>query len=130
VFQVIKKKVPETVLEMWIGEILLGILVEAIGLIFVKDRLNFTIGLVCGVLLSIAGIYHMWWAIDRSLDMNEKKAGRFVGTQYGIRYACLIMLVAILYVTGWGNAFAAFGGYIIMKLAAYIQPFIHKVLRR
>lgn len=129
-FQKIKNRIPDTVLEMWIGEIFFGIVVLAIGLIFAKAKLNFAIGLVCGVALSIVSIYHMWWAIDRSFNLEEQKAGRFVGAQYGIRYACLIMLVAVLYVTGWGNAFAAFGGYILMKLAAYIQPFIHKVLRR
>lgn len=126
----IQKVIPETVYEMWIGELLFGIVAELIGVLLVKNKVGYSIGLWSGVVLAFISIYHMWWAIDRAFDMNENKAGKFVGSQYGIRYALLIMMVAILYVTGWGNAFAAFLGYIGMKLAAYIQPFIHKILRR
>ena len=126
----IKNKIPETVLEMWIGETLFGVVCELIGIWFVKDKLGFTVGIICGVILALICIYHLWWAINRSMSMNEDKAGKFVGTQYGIRYACLILLVTLLYITGWGNPFAAFLTYVGMKAAAYMQPFIHKLLRR
>lgn len=128
--EIIQNKIPETVLEMWIGEVLYGCVCELAGIWFVSNKPGYTIGLICGMVLAMAGIYHLWWAIDKSFDKEEKDAGKFVGTQYGIRYALLIMTVAILYVTGWGNAFAAFIGYIGMKMAAYLQPFIHKKLRR
>lgn len=126
----LQNKIPEIVLEMWIGEFLFCLLCELIGIWFVKDKIGFTIGLACGGLLALASIYHMWWALDRSMDMDEKGAGKFVGSQYGIRYALIVFLVALLYVTKWGNAFAAFFSYLGMKMAAYIQPFIHRLIRR
>jgi len=123
--------VSETVTEMWIGEMLFGILCELIIVWFVQDRLGFSIGLWCGVILGQACVLHMQRTIYRSLDItDEKDAGKYVGSRYLIRYFALIALVAILYFTHVGNAFAAFLGYMGMKPAAYTQPFIHKLIRR
>lgn len=123
--------VSETVTEMWIGEILFGIVCNLIVVWFVHDKLGFMIGLWAGVALCIFSIYHMQTTIYRSLDItDENDAGKYVGSRYLIRYAALIALVVILYFTGIGNAFAAFAGYMGMKPAAYIQPFIHKLIRR
>ena len=124
------KKPTEVVVEMWIGELFFAVLCELIGFFLVKNRITYTIGIASGMLLACFAIYHMWWVIDKSFDKDEKDAGKFAGAQYGIRYALLILLVSVLYVTNWGNAFAAFLSYIGMKVAAYIQPFIHKLIRR
>ena len=123
-------ELPETVTEMWIGELLFGIICEMLAVWFVNNKFGFTIGICGGTLLAIFNTYHMWWVLDRSFDMDENKAGKYAGAQYGIRYALLIVLVAVLYLTGWGNAFAAFAAYMGIKVAAYIQPFIHKLIRR
>ena len=119
---------PETVIEMWLGQLLFFAVCELTGVWFVSDKTGYTIGLLCGTLLALGSIYHIWWALDKSLDMEEKRAGGFVGTQYGIRYGALILLIAFLYVTGFGNAFAAFLGYMGIKATAYMQPFIHRIL--
>lgn len=127
----IKNKLPDTVVEMWIGEVLFGLLCQLIGIFLVKERLGYSIGLWCGVILTIFCTWHMWSTIDRSLTIaDEKSAGKYVGSRYVIRYFALIVMVAVLYITGWGNAFAAFLGYMGMKPAAYLAPFIHNKIRR
>lgn len=124
------KKLPDTVTEMWIGECLWGVVCELIGVWFVTDKLGCSIGLWLGVILSAYSAYHMWKCIDVAMDMQEDSASKYLGSRYIIRYFLLIILVVALYFTGWGNPFAAFVGYLGMKPAAYIAPFIHKLLRR
>lgn len=126
----IKNRLPETVTEMWIGEGLWGVVCELVSVWFVQQKLALSIGIWLGVLLSLFCTYHMWKSIDTSLDMDEGHAGKYLGSRYVIRYFALIVLVVILYFTKWGNPFAAFIGYLGMKPAAYIAPFIHKILRR
>lgn len=127
----LEERFTDTVTEMWIGELLFGIVCELVFVWFAKDRLTFSIGLWAGVILCMACTLHMQRTIYRSLDIaDEKDAGKYIGSRYLIRYFALIILVVLLYFSGLGNAFAAFLGYMGMKPAAYIQPFIHKVIRR
>lgn len=125
-----KNKFSDTVVEMWIGEGLWGIICELVSVWFVQQKLNLSIGLWLGVALSAFCTYHMWKSIDIAMSMDEGGAGKYLGSRYVIRYFALIVLIAILYFTKWGNPFAAFVGYLGMKPAAYIAPFIHKLLRR
>lgn len=121
----------ETVVEMWIGELIFGLVCELAGVWFVKDKIGCSIGLWLGIILSIFCTWHMYYSIDRSLSFtNEKDAGKYLGSRYLIRYFAIIALIVVLYFTGIGDVFTAFLGYLGMKPAAYIQPFIHKLLRR
>lgn len=127
----IKQKPGVTVFEMWIGTVLFAILCEFIGIWFVKDRAAYTMGIVSGALLSCFATWHIWYMLDSSLETgDEKTASRRIGTGYLIRYFALIILIVVLYLTRIGSPFAAFIAYFGMKPAAYMQPFIHRLLRR
>lgn len=122
---------PAIVTEMWVGIIAFAALCELIGVWFVPDKAGYSIGLWMGAVLSCICSYHIWSALDRSLDLpDEKAAARRVGAGYIIRYLALIVLIVILFLTKIGSPFAAFLGYIGMKPAAYLQPTVHKISDR
>lgn len=124
------KKIDQTLAELWVGEILFGILCQIPGAILVHDKAGFSIGLWAGVLLAGACSFHMWWVLQRAMDMAEQDAGKMAGTQYLLRYLAVILLVLGAYFSGRINAFAAFLGYMSMKGGAYLTPFVHKGYNR
>ena len=121
-----KIKIDATLFDLCLGIFLYGIVCQIVILFFSRTP-AYSIGLWIGVVLAVAGSVHMWWTIDRSLDMASKDATKTVGTQYLIRYFILVAVMALLAVSGFANPLFAFLGYMGMKVAAYIQPFIRKI---
>ena len=121
------KKISETLKELLIGILFYGILVEIIGICFVKDKIYFSIGLWIGIFLAFAAAIHMWWGIDKALDMGEG-AGKYALSQNMIRYGVIVVAFAALCVMDLGNPLAAFAGIMGLKAGAYLQPFTHKIM--
>lgn len=122
----IRKKINPTLFDLCLGIFIWGILCQIVILIFSRIP-AYSIGLWIGILLGIAGAIHMWWTLDRSLDMISKGATKTVGTQSIIRYVVLVVAMALLAVSGFANPLFAFLGYMGMKAAAYMQPFTRKI---
>lgn len=62
------EKVNETVLELWTGILLWGIVCQLIPVWFLKEKADYSLGLWLGILLAGASAFHMWWALDRGLS--------------------------------------------------------------
>lgn len=121
-----KIKIDATLFDLCLGIFLYGVVCQIVVLFFSRKP-EYSIGLWIGVFLAIAGSVHMWWTIDRSLDMASRDAGKTVGTQYLLRYFILVAAVALLAVSGFANPLLAFLGYMGMKVSAYMQPFTRKI---
>ena len=121
------KKISETLKELLIGILFYGIIVEIIGLCFIKDKMYFTIGLWFGIILAWAAAIHMWWGIDRALDLGDG-AGKYALSQNMIRYGVIVVAFGALCVMDFGNPIAAFAGIMGLKAGAYLQPFTHKII--
>ena len=124
-----KIKIDATLFDLCLGIFLYGIVCQIIILFFSK-RPEYSIGLWIGVILGIAGSVHMWWTIDKSLDMISKDASKPAGAHYLIRYFILVLVMALLAVIGFANPLFAFLGYMGMKASAYMQPFTRKISSR
>lgn len=122
----IRKKINPTLFDLCLGIFIWGILCQIVILIF-GGMPAYSIGLWTGIVLGIAGAIHMWWTLDRSLDMVSKGATKTVGAQSIIRYIVLVVVMALLAVSGFANPLFAFWGYMGMKAAAYMQPFTRKI---
>lgn len=121
-----KKKIDTTLFELCLGIFFYGIVCQAVILIFSR-RTEYSIGLWIGVILGILGAIHMWWALNRGLDMGEKGAVKTVGTQSIIRYFVIMAVMAICACSGFANPIFVFLGYMGMKVSAYMQPFTHRI---
>lgn len=121
-----RKKMDPTLLELWIGILAYGILFETVLLFFSREP-AYGAGLWIGVFLALAGAFHMWWSLDRGLDLPEKDAVKSMGTQNIIRYVILVIVMGILMCTDFANPIFAFCGYMGMKVSAYLNPLIHRL---
>lgn len=124
-----KIKIDATLFDLCLGIFLYGIVCQVI-ILFFSRKSEYNIGLWIGVVLAIIGSIHMWWTINRSLDMASKDATKTAGSQYLIRYFILVVVMALLAVSGFANPLFAFLGYMGMKVAAYMQPFTRKISSR
>lgn len=121
-----KKKIDPTLFELCLGILLYGVIFEIALLIFDGDPAS-SIGLWIGVLLAVAGAFHMWWSLDRGLSLPEKEAVKSVGAQNIIRYVILVIAMGTLMCTDFANPIFAFCGYMGMKVSAYLNPLIRKL---
>jgi len=121
------KKISETLKELLIGIFFYGIIVEVIGICFIKDKMYFTIGLWFGVFLALAAAVHMWWGLDKAMDMGNG-ASKYALSQNMIRYGVIVVAFGALCVLDVGNPIAAFVGIMGLKAGAYLQPFTHKIM--
>jgi len=123
----IVKKISETLKELLIGILFYGIIAEMIGVCFIQDKMYFTIGLWLGVLLAMAAAVHMWWGLDRAMDLGNA-ASKYALSQNMIRYGVIVVAFGALCVLDVGNPIAAFAGIMGLKAGAYLQPFTHKII--
>lgn len=121
-----RKKINPTTFDLCLGIVLYGIVFEIILLIF-SGKPAYSIGLWIGIALAVVGSIHMWWSLDRSLDMVQKDATRQVTTNNIIRYFVAVMVLVILVYTDFANPIFAFCGYMGMKVSAYMNPFVRKI---
>lgn len=121
-----KKKIDETLFDLCLGIFLFGIVCQIV-ILFFSHSLEYSLGLWIGVALGILGSIHMWWSLNRGLEMASKDAMKAVGTQSIVRYMVLVIVMALLAVSGFANPLFAFLGYMGMKVSAYMQPFTRKI---
>lgn len=121
-----KRKIDSTLFELCLGIFLYGIIFEMV-LLFFSTEISYSLGLWIGVILAMAGSVHMWWSLNRGLDMPEKDAVKSMGVNNIIRYLVLVIVMAVLIYTEFANPIFTFCGYMGMKLSAYFNPLIHKV---
>ncbi len=121
-----KRKIDPTLLELWLGILAYGVVFEIALLVFFGNP-SYSIGLWIGVFLAAAGAFHMWWSLDRGLDLPEKEAVKSLGAQNIIRYVVLVIVLGVLMYTNLANPILAFFGYMGMKASAYLNPLIHRL---
>lgn len=123
---VVRRKIDSTLFELCLGIFLYGVVFEMILLVFSRN-MSYSLGLWIGVILAMTGAVHMWWSLDRGLDMSVKDAVKSMGVNNIIRYLVLVIVMMVLIYTKFANPMFAFCGYMGMKLSAYLNPLIHRM---
>ena len=130
---VMKEKVADvnrTLLELIAGIFIYGIICQAAGLLLGADKISYSSGLWIGIITAIAAAVHMWYSLDRALDLDEGTAGKKMQAQSIVRYVMIVIIMVLTMMNGVTNPLAAFLGLMGLKVAAYLQPFTHKLLIR
>lgn len=98
-----------------------GCLCELVSVWWVKDRLYSGLGILIGMLLAMAGIWHMWKVLDTALELGND-AQKYATSKNLLRYAVVLVVFAVLMLTHFADPLAAFAGLMGMKASAYLQP--------
>lgn len=109
------------------GIVLFGAVSQIVGLFFVEEKINYSIGLWVGVLMAVFMAVHMAWSLNRALGQDLKGAQSVATKQNIIRYLIVVLILGILMITEIGNPIAAFVGVMGLKVSAYLQPIFEKL---
>lgn len=120
------RKKNRTLLELQVGIVLIGVVCQAAGAFIVERQGYYAKSLWFGILMAIAASVHMYRTLDRGLDYGAD-ASKIIFRGYLFRYAFLIFVLAVVMVTGVMNPLVLFMGYMSLKVAAFLQPFTHKL---
>ena len=120
------RKRNRTLLELQIGIVLIGMVCQLVGAFIVERQMYYAKSLWFGVLMSLAASVHMYRTLDRGLDYGAD-ASKIIFRGYLFRYAFLVFVLAVAMVTGVMNPLVLFMGYMSLKVAAFLQPFTHKL---
>ena len=120
------KNISETLKELLIGILFYGIIVEVFILCFSKEKGYFSIGLWYGIFLALASAIHMWWGLDKGMELGDG-ATKYLLSQNMIRYGVIVIAFGLLCLVDIGSPLAAFAGIMGLKAGAYLQPFTHKI---
>ncbi len=125
IVEILRKK-NRTLLELQIGIVFIGVLCQLAGAFIVERQGYYARSLWFGVLMSLAASVHMYRTLDRGLDYGAA-ASKIIFRGYLFRYAFLILVLAVVMVTEVMNPLVLFMGYMSLKVAAFLQPFTHKL---
>lgn len=124
------KQVNRTLLEMYIGLLFWGLVCWGIGAFLVENQWNYTKSLWFGILFAMINTLQMYRSLDRALDYDEKTSNKMMVSSYLIRYVSVVIVLAIIMITEVMNALVVFLAYMGMKVAAFLQPFTHKLCNK
>ena len=125
IVEILRKK-NRTLLELQVGIVFLGAVCQAVGAFIVERQGYYAKSLWFGILMSLAASVHMYRTLDRGLDYGTD-ASKIIFRGYLFRYAFLVFVLAVAMVTEVMNPLVLFMGYMSLKVAAFLQPFTHKL---
>lgn len=124
------KRINSTVWELVLGILLAGAVLELLVLAFLPEKGSISLGLLVGMGTAIAMVFHMNYSISKILDMGESAARKGAAKGYAVRTISLVVILLIVAVTKKANLLSCIAGIFTLKVAVYLQPFTHRIIRR
>ncbi len=122
------KRINEALPGLVVSILLYGVMVELIGVWFVKDRIAYSIGVWFGIAVAVGMAINLATVIFDSVTMGDTAhATRRIVTKSILRYVVVVILFVLFGYFQWGNLIAAFLGLLGLKIGAYLQPLWEKV---
>lgn len=113
--------------QLSVNMIVISLVIGIIGSFFVQDLYPFWLGLMVGTFFSIIKLYMMEKSIQKSIQMDPKKASLYTTFQYLFRYVLTAIVFIIIATTQPTVAiFSTALGMITMKIAVYLYSFQEK----
>ncbi len=111
-----------------LGIFVWGLLVQITGIWFVEDKIRYSTGTWIGVALAVFMALNLALVIDSAVVRGSK-----VGTlrfKSIIRYLVVIIVFVIMVYFDLGNWISAFISMMGLKVSAYAQPLIIKIIHK
>lgn len=122
------KRLDPTVRDLLTGALLYGIIVEIAGLIFVENRMSYSLGILVGYICVTFMLCHMYLTLEKALDMDPDSASKYSLRNNILRY---VVVAVIVVVAAWIPQISAIAIIIMifgMKISAFLQPQISKYI--
>lgn len=120
-------KKDNTLTELIVGIILLGIVEQIICIIISKDYLYDAAGLWSGIMVAAGMAVHMKRSIEDALDFGEEGAAKHIQKSYAVRMIVAFLVMGAVIYFDLGNPLTLLAGVFPLKISAYLQPHMHKV---
>ena len=114
-------------IELLSGILFLGILIQVICFFVVERKFYNAVGLWAGVAIACFMAIHMKRSIEDSLDIGGEDAVKHARNAYAIRTIVALVVVGVVIIFKIGNPITLVIGIFPLKIAAYLQPYIHKI---
>lgn len=125
----INKILPELILSI----LIYGIALQLLGMWFVKDPVNYTIGIWIGVGMAVGMAIHMAVVIQDAMELcqaSENYIRRKVIFHNMIRYGLVCIIFFCVMKFQIGSLVTVFLGVFGLKIGAYLCPFTNKVIEK
>ena len=119
-------KINRTLFELETGILLFGV-VSQLFVFLIKDKASYSLGLWMGILIAAISAFHMWWSLDRALDLPERAAVKSMSIHNILRYLFITAALILIAVSGIANPVSAFLGIMGLKASAYMHFITRKI---
>ena len=119
-----------TLKELLIGIGIYGCLAQLVLLILGNKLLYRSIGIWTGIGIAMFMAIHINRTLEDALDLGSEGAIKHVKKGYGFRVLVALVVMGVLIFFDLGDVFGAVIGIFSLKIAAYLQPLMHKFLMR
>lgn len=124
-------KTDNTVLkELIAGMAVYGIVLQIAVLVIPGDRMRMSAGVWLGIVTGMLMAVHMKNSLDEALDRSESEAQKYLHKTYAVRYLTVVVVFVAASWLGVVNVLTLFMGVMGLKIAAYLQPLMHKIFLR
>lgn len=125
------RRINEALPQLIAGILIYGVVVWIAGVWFVEDKAGYSIGLWYGVAIAIGMAVNMAYVIYDAVTFDgESNANSRVVVKSMLRYVVVAILFCILGFFEFGNIIAAFIGAMGLKISAYMQPLLTKLINQ
>ncbi|SFB15950.1 hypothetical protein SAMN05216249_11127 [Acetitomaculum ruminis DSM 5522] len=124
------RRFSDTLKELLFGIAILWVLVLIPGVIVTRFALYYVIGLTIGSILACFMAITMENGIRASLALGEQGGPGYIRRSSLVRYIVVIVSFALLGIFNDDCIIPAFIGVMLLKAAAFTQPFFHKIFSK
>lgn len=118
------KEAKRTLFKLIAGIVIYGIVISIAGTFLVNNNKAFILGVLYGCAGSIVMVVHLFFSLNKSLDLDSASAEKRENKMAMIRMIIMIVIAAIGF--HFSEVFHVAGvllGLFGLKISAYLQPF-------
>ncbi len=119
-------KINRTLFELETGIFMFGAVCQ-VFMLLLKDKGAYSFGLWIGILIAAVGAFHMWWSLDRALDLPERAAVKSMSTHNILRYLFITLALIAVAISGIASPLSTFLGIMGLKASAYMHFITKKI---
>lgn len=119
-------RINRTLFELETGILIFGVLCQLFVFLPI-DKGAYSLGLWAGILIAMVSAFHMWWSLDRALNLEERQAVKVTSAHNILRYFLITVALILIAVSRIANPLSAFLGIMGLKASAYMHFITKKI---